>query len=160
MTFATSYYANIQKIKKQYPDYILVSISGDIPDYVKDEVHKWDKRLAPNLSLFQEYKASPEGSLREKKYVQRFKDEVLIKYDINEIFKEWTEKCGLNEKYVMLCYESNNINDSTFCHRRIVAEAIEQKYGIKVPELGFDYENYKIEDYKVKLKAEINEDEW
>jgi len=157
MKFFTSYYANMKNIPS---DYIKVSISGDIPEYISENVEIWDRRLAPNLSLFSEYKNSADGEAREKKYVQRFKDEVLLNRDINEIFKSWTEKYGLNQKYVLLCYESNDISVSTFCHRRIVAEAIEMKYGIEVKELNFDYENYKIEDYKVKTKVEIDDDEW
>lgn len=157
MTFLSSYYANIKNIPNEYK---LVSISGDIPEYIENQVDIHDKRLAPNWSLFKEYKDSPEGTKREKRYIQRFKEEVLTKYLITDILKDWSDKCGLLETYVILCYESNDINKSTFCHRRIVAEFIENKFNIKVNELDFDYDTYKIEDYKVKLKNEINEDEW
>ena len=58
MTFYTSYYANLKNIPKEY---ITVSISGDIPDYIKEEVQVWDRRLAPTLDLFNEYKKLPEG---------------------------------------------------------------------------------------------------
>lgn len=160
MTFATSYYANISKIREKYPDYIIVSISGWLTPELENEVDYWDKRFAPNKDFFTEYKNSPEGKEREDIYVKKFKNEVLANRDLNSIFKEWSNKAGVMKKFVLLCYESNDINSSSFCHRRIVAEAIENKYGVEVPELFFDYNNYKIEDYKVKIKNEISEDEW
>jgi len=153
MKFFTSYYANIKNIPD---DYILVSISGDIPDYIKEQVDIWDRRFAPNLDLFKEYKNSPEGQQREDKYVQRFKDEVLTKYDITEIIKSWSDKCGLNQKYVLLCYETPN----SFCHRHIVAEALEEKYGIEISEIGMDNSIYERKKYKYKQIETLNEDEW
>jgi len=159
MTFYTSYYAKINELREKYPDYKLISISGDIPDYIKNSVDGWDRRLAPNWSLFKEYKNSDNIEEREKTYIKRFKEEVLNK-DINEVFNEWTKKFGLNSKFVLLCYEANDPSESTFCHRRIVAEAIENKYGIEVKELDFNYDDYKIEDYKVKLKYSIDTEEW
>jgi len=153
MKFFSSYYAQIPNIPK---DYILVSISGDIPDYIKDQINIWDCRLAPNRDLFREYKNSPKGRQRENLFVQRFKNEVLTKYDITEILKSWSDKCGLEQKYVLLCYEMPNC----FCHRHIVAEALEKKYGIEIPEFGIDNLIYERRDYKIQLKDTLNEEEW
>ena len=47
-----------------------------------------------------------------------------------------------------------------FCHRHIAGEAISEKYGIEVQELGVDYNNYELKDYKIKPKGNLNEDEW
>ena len=162
MEFCTSYYAKIDEIKKKYPDYILVSISGNIPDEIKKLVDIWDRRLAPSWSIFKEYKNSPKGYEREKRYVQRFKKEILLNINLDEIFKDWIDKVGMNKTFVLLCYESNDINskEGTFCHRRIVQEAIEEKYNKKVPELFLDYEKYKIQDYKIEYKNEIKDEEW
>ena len=153
MTFATSYYANMKNIPK---DSIKVSISGDIPDYLKETVDEWDRRFAPNWSLFKEYKDSPEGLTRELQYIKRFKTEVLIENDITEIIKDWGDKHGLNQKYVLLCYET----PEDFCHRHIVAEALESKYGIEVPELDVDYKNYERKNYKFQLKSNFSDEEW
>jgi hypothetical protein len=160
MTFVTSYYAKINEIRKQYPDYILVSISGGITPEILDSVDIHDKRLAPNLSLFKEYKDNPENPNREQQYINRFKKEVLEQRDLNEIFKSWSDKIGLNKKYVIMCYEANEYGSSSFCHRRIVAEEISKKYGIEVPELFLDYENYEVKNYKVKEKFGIDDNEW
>lgn len=153
MTFSTSYYANIKNIPK---DNILVSISAEKPDYI-DEIDIWDTRLAPSFDILMNYKSSKEDK---EIYAKRFGDEILIPNDITKIFKEWTDKFGVASKFTLLCYESNDMSKDTFCHRRIVAEAIEEKYGIKVLELNFDYERYKIEKYQVQFKEEIDDDEW
>jgi len=153
MKLYTSYYANIKNIPE---DYILVSISGGITEDIKNAMDIHDKRFAPNLSLFTEYKNSPEGINREVRYVKRFKKEILENRDINEILKSWTDKFGYDKKYVMLCYEK----PEDFCHRHIVAEAIENKYNIEINELGLDLKTYKIEDYKSKPLDEINLNEW
>ena len=152
MTFYTSYYANLKNIPKEY---ITVSISGDIPDYIKEEVQVWDRRLAPTLDLFNEYKNSPEGPTRELQYVKRFKKEVLNNRDLNEIIKSWNNELKDNKTYVIMCYETPD----EFCHRQIIAEAIEEKYNIVVPELSLD-ENYERKKYKFQLKSNFNEDEW
>jgi len=144
MKFVTSYYAKISEIKKHYPEYIMVSISGDIPNYIKDIVDLWDKRFAPNWSLFKEYKNSPEGPKREIQYVKRFKNEIMSKRDINSILKEWSDKFGKDKTFVIMCYEK----PQDFCHRHIVAEAIENKYNIKIPEL-FEENSERI-NYKIK----------
>lgn len=150
--FFTSYYANIRNIPD---DYILVSISGDIPDYLKERVDVWDRRLAPNLDLFTEYKNSPEGKAREIQYIKRFKNEVLDKRDLNEIIESWDTELLEDKSYVILCYETPD----DFCHRQIVAEAIEEKYKIEVPEISLD-ENYERLNYKYIPKANFTDEEW
>lgn len=152
MKFYTSSYSKIKNIPK---DFILVSISGAIPDEILNLVDHHDKRLAPNWNLYKEYEESIEGSEREIQYEKRFKEEVLNK-DINEIFLEWAKEFGLNRKYVLLCYEDKY---NSFCHRHIVAEAIENKYGIVVEELNVS-EDYERKDYKYKLKETLDETEW
>ena len=152
MKYYTSYYQNIKNIPD---DYKLVSISGNIPEYLQNKVDIWDKRLAPNWSLFSEYKNSPEGKAREEQYVKRFKSEVLPKYDITQILKDWGDKCGLNEKYVLLCYETPDC----FCHRHIVSEAISQKYNVEVPEIGIDSSKI-MEGYRFIDNLNFDEDEW
>ena len=158
MKFFTSYYSNIKKIRELHPDYIIVSISGGLDDYIVPLVDIWDRRLAPKKDFFNEYKASPEGLLREKEYVKQFKNKVLIREDetsINDIFKSWSDKAGLQKSFVIMCYET----PEDFCHRHIVAEEIEAKYGVEVPEL-FVSDDYERKDYKFKIKSNFNEDEW
>jgi len=154
MTFSTSYYARINEIRDKYPDYILVSISGGLTPEISELIDIHDKRFAPNLSLFKEYKDNPNNPLRESQYVKRFKKEVLEQRNFNEILKSWSDKYGNTKKYILLCYEK----PEDFCHRQIVAEALEQKYSIEVSELFFE-DNIRTE-YKIKIKDNLNEDEW
>jgi len=57
-------------------------------------------------------------------YRKRYYEEVLSKLDPKQVAAD-LEGC------ILLCHEK----DSTFCHRRIVAEWLEAALGIKVPEM-------------------------
>ena len=151
MKIFTSYYANIKNIPD---DYILISISGGITEDIRNVVDMQDTRLAPKKEFFMEYKESEEGPVREKEYVKQFKGKVLKDLDINEVLKSWSDLFGKSQKYVMLCYET----PESFCHRQIVAEHIEEKYGIEVLELNTD--DLERKDYKYIQKNTFNDDEW
>jgi len=158
MKFVTSYYAKIAEIREKYPDYIIVSISGGLDDYIIPLVDIWDKRLAPKKDFFNEYKKSNPGLEREIQYVKEFKSKVLIRDDevtLNDILKSWSDRGGLNKTFVIMCYEV----PSDFCHRHIVAEEIETKYGIEVPEL-FASEDYERVNYKYRVTSNFTDDEW
>jgi len=52
----------ILQTNRKYPsDYIKVSISRSIPDYINNVVDIWDKRLSPSYCILKEYKSSSEG---------------------------------------------------------------------------------------------------
>lgn len=55
-------------------------------------------------------------------------DEILSQLDPRQVFAE------LGENAVLLCYETPN----TWCHRRRVAEWLEQSLGIVIPEFSFE----------------------
>jgi len=157
MKFKTSYYARMEEIREKYPDYILVSISGGLDQWIENEVDLWDKRLAPKKDFFNEYKESNMPD-KEAIYTKKFKEKVLIREDgvtINDIFKSWSDKFGLNKTFIILCYEI----PVDFCHRHIVAEAIEEKYGVPVPEMFISNDFERI-DYKYKLKSNFDTEEW
>jgi uncharacterized protein YeaO (DUF488 family) len=131
----TSYYANIKNIPS---DFVLVSISGGITKDIENAVDIWDKRLAPNLSIFKEYKKSEKTILDEKQYVLRFKNEILENRDLKTIIESY----GKDKDIVLLCYEK----PEDFCHRQIVSEALDE-IGYDVYEYG--YKN-KHSEYKIK----------
>jgi len=153
MKFFTSYYANISNIPV---DYVLVSVSGDIPEQLEQKMDIHDKRLSPSVDFFKEYKSSSKGKAREKIFVQKFKDEVLADISITDILKEWSDECGLRKTYVLLCYEK----PEDFCHRHIVSEYLSEYFDIFVEEYGVDYKAYELKDYKIQLKETLDEDEW
>jgi hypothetical protein len=57
-------------------------------------------------------------------YKKRYYEEVLSKLDPKQVSLD-LDGC------ILLCHEK----DRTFCHRRVVAEWLEAKLGIKVPEI-------------------------
>ena len=60
-------------------------------------------------------------------YVEEYYKEILSKVNIEELLKDM-------ENPILLCYEK----EQEFCHRHIVAEYIEIKYGVKVRDIKID----------------------
>lgn len=153
--FFTSYYANIPNLE----GYFLISISGGITPEIEKVIDKHDKRMAPNLSLFSQYKKSQEikdvsTSFNEERYVKRFKKEVLSNIEINSFIEEYKNIYAEHKKdIVFLCYEK----PEDFCHRHIVQEFLNEN-GFKTSELIS--EEYEFKDYKYSSKNKIDEYEW
>jgi len=79
--------------------------------------------LAPSWRLVQ---AAKSGAIDEDEYSRRYRAEVLSKLDPTRVYAD------LGEDAVLLCWERSG----AFCHRRLVAEWLEEKLGILVPEVG------------------------
>jgi len=60
-------------------------------------------------------------------YIQEYYKQILSKVNIEELLKD-------EKNPILLCYEKAE----EFCHRHIVAEYIELKYGIKVRDIEID----------------------
>ena len=91
--------------------------------------------LAPYRDFFHVWKSNigkiPE-EVNTRYYIEQYYRRVLSKVDIMGLLK--------NEKDpILLCYEES----SQFCHRHVLAEFINIKYGIEVPEIEID-ENLQI----------------
>ena len=106
----TSYYANLKKIPAGL---VPVAISVGVPRWFKGRT---EIRLAPTRAML-EYTA--------KQYDKCFA-EILKKLDPREVYE------SLGENAVMLCWEKAGLR----CHRRWVAEWLEQSLGSEIPELG------------------------
>jgi len=96
-----------------------VAISQGIPEWYKGRVYK---DLAPSWNLVKIKDA--------EEYTRRYKEEVLNRLDPKKVYKD------LGDDAILLCWEK----PGEFCHRRLVAEWLEETLGIKVPELGFEIE--------------------
>ena len=81
--------------------------------------------LAPSWRLLQEAKS---GEIDESEYTRRYREEVLSKLDPAAV------RADLGEDAVLLCWE----RAGAFCHRRLVAEWLEEGLGVSVPEVGED----------------------
>ena len=81
--------------------------------------------LAPPWRLVQ---AAKSGEIDEEEYTRSFREEVLSKLDPAAVYAD------LGEDAVLLCWE----RAGAFCHRRLVAEWLEEELGVLVPEVAED----------------------
>lgn len=95
-----------------------VSISGKAPEDFHGREYK---QLAPKYWFFKKYKLDGDAEF----YTAQYQAEVLDLLDPKEVLRD------LGEDAVLLCYEK----PGQFCHRRLVAEWLEEKLGIEVKEL-------------------------
>ena len=76
--------------------------------------------LAPDRQTFFAKKAD---EIDEKEYEKQYREKVLSKFDPKELYQRL-------QGQVLLCWEPAG----DFCHRRIVADWIQENLGIEVPE--------------------------
>lgn len=76
--------------------------------------------LTPDRQTFFAIKA---GEIDEEEYEKQYRERVLSKLNAKEIYKRF-------QKNVLLCWE----DAGEFCHRRIVADWIQEEIGIEIPE--------------------------
>ena len=116
----------------------LISISGDRGRKV-GYTGKAITKLAPKRAFWDIWynnigKIPEEENI--KYYIEEYYMQVLSKVDIEELLKDEKDP-------ILLCYEKGQ----DFCHRHVLAEYIEIKYGIKVRDIKID-ENLNIEENK------------
>lgn len=120
-----------------------VSISGDGGLLVNFDGPSY-KKLSPRLFTYQEYSSKLEAlkilrresllykeyrKLIEDKYIESYYETRLKDLNVDELLEVLRSKYG--EEIILLCYEDIDM----FCHRRIIADWIELKTGIYVPEV-------------------------
>ena len=107
----------------------LISISGDRGKMVGFNGKALPK-LAPKREFWRVWHSNI-GKIPEEEntryYIEEYYKQVLQKLDLEDLLSGEQEP-------ILLCYESSK----EFCHRHIVAEYIEFKYGIFVPEIAID----------------------
>lgn len=116
----------------------LISISGDRGKKV-GYTGKAITKLAPKRAFWDIWynnigKIPEEENIRY--YIEEYYKQVLSKVDIEDLLKDEKDP-------ILLCYEKGQ----DFCHRHVLAEYIEMKYGIKVRDIKID-ENLNIEENK------------
>ena len=108
----TSYFAKSGK----HPN--AVSIAGKAPDGFKGRQYKI---LAPKIWFFKKYKLDGDVDY----YTEQYNAEVLDQLDPKEVLRD------LGEDAVILCWEK----PGQFCHRRLVAQWLNEKLGLDIKEL-------------------------
>ena len=95
------------------------------------------KKLAPKLVTYVPYSEKYKKLLELKKdllmkqeYIKSYYDIRLKDLDVNELLMTLKNKFG--ENIILLCHEPVN----EFCHRRLIADYIELKTGIYIPEVS------------------------
>ena len=116
----------------------VTSVSGDRGESV-GFVGKASPQLAPKRKFWTIWhnnigKISDEANTRY--YIQEYYRQVLSRLNLDELLSEEKDP-------ILLCYEKGQ----EFCHRHVLAEYIEMKYGIKVRDIRID-ENLNIEENK------------
>ena len=128
----------------------LISISGDKGKSIGFEGKSLTK-LAPKRAFWDEWHNNI-GKIPEKEntkfYIQEYYRQVLSQVDIEELLKDEKDP-------ILLCYERGQ----DFCHRHVLAEFINIRYGINVEDLIIDDNlnisiNRRPEDVK-KLLVEV-----
>ena len=109
----TSCYARLKQFAAA--GLVPVGISRGVPRWFNGQA---DQRLAPTRAML---------SMSQAEYNRLFA-EILAKLDPVEVYQ------GLPENAVLLCWEAPGVS----CHRRWVAEWLEQANGVVIPEFGFE----------------------
>lgn len=127
----------------------LISISGDRGRKV-GFVGKAIPQLSPKKGFWMTFfnnigKIPEEQNIRY--YIQEYYKQVLSKVDILELLKD-------EENPILLCYEKGQ----DFCHRHVLAEYIEMKYGITVRDIKTDEYLNVVENQRPKYIKDILKD--
>ena len=107
----------------------LISISGDRGK--RANFHgKAIPKLAPKKTFWEVWHNNI-GKISEKEntryYIEQYYNQVLSKVNIEELLQA-------EQDPILLCYEKGQ----EFCHRHVLAEYIELKYGVKVRDIKVD----------------------
>ena len=124
----------------------LISISGDRGKSV-GFIGKSIPQLAPKRKFWEVWHNNI-GKIPEEQnnryYIEEYYKQVLSQIDIEELLKDEKDP-------ILLCYEK----EGQFCHRHVLAEFINTKYGIYVPDISISEDLEIIEHKKPEYIREI-----
>lgn len=142
--------------------------SGNLVSITGDGGNAWDfygnsyKKMSPKLYLWQYYEKNPDNLSEEEIIDWYIKEYYLLRLknlDVKEFFNILEEKFG--DEIVLLCHElpGTELNKKNFCHRRLLADFIELKTGIFIPEISINSDGStiikEVYDLKPKIKKLI-----
>ena len=117
----TGYYAKLKKYEELGIEPI--AISGKRPDFYEGLYYV---EFAPRFWMYERWK---KGESTNEGYSESYEGylETLDKAEIREDFKPYV---GEGKDCVLLCYEKSG----DFCHRHVLADWLEKKFGWKIEE--------------------------
>ena len=126
----TSYFSNLKNLIN-LENTKFVSIAGKSADEFIELMNKDPekfiqyKKLAPKYSWWKEWH---DNGYTNMWYINKYNETVLSLLNPNEVYSELTND---NFDVILLCWEGKN----KFCHRKLVAQWLENNLNIKVKEL-------------------------
>lgn len=117
----TSYYSNFRNFK----GFLRIGISRTIPSGGADASLQ---AFSPDSSTLWDYK---KGLIDDEEYTRQFLRKLDGLYNSGRLEKIVKKLEAQERDIVLLCYE----RPGAFCHRRIVAEYLYEKFGIVINEL-------------------------
>ncbi|MDR3179363.1 MAG: DUF488 domain-containing protein [Holosporaceae bacterium] len=124
----TSYFAFIPKLPK---DMLKISISLFTPKWA--QIDGLMPRLNPTEQLLREAKS---GMASREESLKTYREEILGKLSSVEVYSDLIEMIHKADKkdLALLCYEK----PGDPCHRRVVAQWLEEENNISVPEFALE----------------------
>ena len=148
--------------------------SGNTVSVTGDGGNAWDyygpayKKLAPRLKTYESYAARLEDLKKLKEDISKVKEYLELRKQIedeyiNSYYETRLKDLDLNELLyilnrnfgtgiILLCHEPID----EFCHRRLIADYMELKTGIYIPELSVDEEGNVKKLVPIRYKNRLN----
>ena len=117
----TGYYAKVKKYKENGLE--PVAISGKVPDFFEGTTYP---DFAPRYEMFQRWK---NNEITNEGYTKEYRAylDTLNKEEVEFDFAPYNTE---DNNCVLLCYEK----PEDFCHRHVLADWLEEKFGWKIKE--------------------------
>lgn len=140
--------------------------SGNLVSITGDGGNAWNfysnayKKMAPRLYLWQYYDNNPDNLNEEELinwYIKEFYDLRLKELNPYSFLETLNQKFG--DEIILLCHELPGVklDKEHFCHRRLIADWLELKTGIIIPEISIDEKGIitreEVYDLKPKIKV-------
>jgi uncharacterized protein YeaO (DUF488 family) len=112
-----TYFGALKEVKEKNKDAIFIIVSRSKPPKLQRELYDyWYRALAPNQSLFHDYK---NGSCTWDEYIVRFTEQMKSSKIAQERMKKIKELDKTNDVF-LICWEASDKN----CHRYLLIDMI------------------------------------
>lgn len=116
----TSYFSNIENLRKNSENLTFISIAGKTPEIENVEIFKF-KELMPKYEWwkiwYEKFKEDLESEESKRWYIEKYNETVLSKLNAKEIFQKMYD-ISKGKNIILLCYET----PEKFCHRHLVSK--------------------------------------